>query len=69
MSETLLDKFFNIREFIINSPEPVNAIAISNGTGYNVRTVQRHVMRMATEGLVGFKGGSNNSYVYYNNLD
>lgn len=65
MCETVLDKFFKIRKFIFDSDYPVNALDISKGTSYNIRTVQRHVMRMATEGLVGFRGDRQNSYVYY----
>ena len=68
-SMKVVDKLFNIMHHINISDKPLNTIEISEELGYGIRTVQRLVMRLANEGLVGIKGGASNTYVYYNNLD
>ena len=64
-SNTTIDKFFIVRDFIQESDVPVSIIQISDATGFGIRTIQRFAMRLATEGLVNFKGSKSNSYVYY----
>lgn len=60
-----IDKLFSVLNHINKSEKPLNTIDISSELGYSVRTVQRLAMRLATEGLVDFKAGGKNTYVYF----
>lgn len=64
-SMKVVDKLFNIMHYINSSDNSLNAIELSEELGYGIRTVQRLVMRLANEGLIGIKGGASNTYVYY----
>lgn len=50
-----INTLFSIRKVINDSSAPLMAEDISKLTGVSVRTVQRHVMILVDEGLVGFR--------------
>lgn len=54
MSKTI-KTLFNIRKVINESDTPIIVEGISKSTGVSIRTVQRHVMILVDEGLVGFR--------------
>lgn len=54
MSKTI-KTLFNIRKVIIESETSIMVEEISKLTGVSVRTVQRHVMILVDEGLIGFR--------------
>jgi len=53
-----LDNLFKIRDTINASQEPLTALEVSEITGMKVRSMQRYLMRLATEGLISFKGNN-----------
>lgn len=56
-----IDNMFCVMRVINNSNQLMTAAQIADKTFLNVRTVQRHAMRLASEGLVDYK---HNGYKY-----
>lgn len=54
-----IENMFCVMRVINASNEPMTPRQISDKTMLNVKTVQRHAIRLASEGLIGFKHRKN----------
>lgn len=59
-----IDNMFCIMRVVNDSNEPMTPHQISEKTFLNKRTVQRHAMRLATEGLIELKSRSHGFFIY-----
>ena len=50
-----INNMFCVMRVVNSSSEPMTVSEIANKTFLNARTIQRHAMRLATEGLIDFK--------------
>lgn len=58
-----VEKLFRVLRLINNNDEPMSPQQIAAETEMNVRTVQRHALRLAEEGLIDF-GNRANGYQF-----
>lgn len=65
----VLDKFFDIFNMVMRSDTPLASHEIAEELGYNVRTVQRYLVRMIAENVIGVSVRANTTLYEYHRMN